>query len=70
MRFSSIKGNSDSELGVLAAGVCSKLEIDVSIFESPAVVSGCGFVFGVIDTVNDKSVNQFDDSDIVLDGPE
>ena len=43
----------------------STLEIDCSLFELPAVGVGRGFGFGVIDTVNDGSINQFDDSDTV-----
>ena len=56
--------------GKLAFTDTSRLEIDGSTFESPAVVGGCGFRFYIIDTVNDGSVNHFDDSKKVLDKPE
>lgn len=55
--------------GKLAFTATSTLEIDVSTFESPAVVCGRGFEFGVIDTVNDGSVNNFNDSNTVFDEP-
>ena len=56
--------------GKLAVTDTSTLEIDGSTFESPAVIDGGRFGFNVIEIVNDGSVNQFDDNDIVLDEPE
>ena len=56
--------------GKLAFTDTSTLEIDGRTFQSPAVISGRVFGFGVVDTVDDGSVNNYDDSYIVQEKPD